>query len=195
VSRWRGERKNSDLVVASWPASHLDISGARPAPEHLAMHGMPHCSAGYAAARAGDRDRANDLLTVAEATVRWLVDNPDRARALTANIVSHRVSAAYLLGDAGTALAHARNLPLAAIPTTERRARLLVDVAMSYAQWDKPDRAYATLLAAERTAPGEGSHRNAVRPPDHRPHGRTAPSGHARTPRAGHPNPRSRMIR
>ena len=86
---------------ASWPASHLDISGARPAPEHLAMHGMLHCSAGYAAARAGDRDRANDLLTGAEATVRRLADNPDRAQALTANIVSHRVSAAYLLGDAG----------------------------------------------------------------------------------------------
>jgi len=79
---------------ASWPASHLDISGARPAPEYLAMHGMLHCSAGYAAARAGDRDRANDLLTGAEATVRRLADNPDRARALTANIVSHRVSAA-----------------------------------------------------------------------------------------------------
>lgn len=34
---------------------------------------------------------------------------------------------------------------------------------MSYAQWDKPDRAYATLLAAERTAPGEVRTRNAVR--------------------------------
>jgi hypothetical protein len=127
------------------------------------MHGMLHCSAGYAAARAGDRDRANDLLTEAEATVRRLADNPDRARALTANIVSHRVSAAYLLGDVGTVLAHARSLPLAAIPTTERRVRLLVDVAMSYAQGDKPDRAHATLLADERTAPGEGRTRNAVR--------------------------------
>src|SRR6185312_5079735 len=124
---------------------------------------MLHCSAGYAAARAGDRDRANDLLTEAEATAQRLAEDRDRHQALTANIISHRVSAAYLLGDAGTALAHARTLPLAAIPTAERRARLLVDVALCYAQSDKPDRAYATLLAAERTAPSEVRTRNAVR--------------------------------
>ncbi|MGH3976569.1 MAG: helix-turn-helix domain-containing protein, partial [Pseudonocardiaceae bacterium] len=144
-------------------AGHLDITGIRPAPEHLAMYGMLHCSAGYAAARAGDRDRTNELLTEADATAARLADDRGRQQALTANVVSHRVSAAYLLGDAGTALAHARSLPLAAIPTTERRARLLVDTAMSYAQWDKPDRAYKTLLAAERTAPGEVRTRNAVR--------------------------------
>ncbi|MGH3827455.1 MAG: helix-turn-helix domain-containing protein, partial [Pseudonocardiaceae bacterium] len=132
-------------------------------PEHLAMYGMLHCSAGYAAARAGDRDRANELLTEAEATATRLADDRGRQQALTANIVSHRVSAAYLLGDAGTALAHANSLPLAAIPTTERRARLLVDTAIAYAQWDKPDRAYRTLLAAEHTAPGEVRTRNAVR--------------------------------
>jgi hypothetical protein len=63
----------------------------------------------------------------------------------------------------GTALAHARSLPLAAVPTTERRARLLVDTAQAWAQWDKPDQAYRTLLAAERTAPGEVRTRNAVR--------------------------------
>jgi transcriptional regulator with XRE-family HTH domain len=148
-------------------ASHLDISGTRPAPEHLAMYGMLHCSDGYAAARASDRDRdrdrANELLAEAEATATRLADDRARQQALTANVVSHRVSAAYLLGDAGTALTHARSLPLAAIPTTERRARLLVDIAMSYAQWDKPDRAYRTLLAAERAAPCEVRTRNAVR--------------------------------
>jgi hypothetical protein len=31
----------------------------------------------------------------------------------------------------------------------------MVDVALSFAQWDKPDRAYRTLLAAERVAPHE----------------------------------------
>jgi len=127
------------------------------------MYGTLLCSAGYAAARAGNRDRANDLLTEADTTARRLTDAPESQKALAANVVSHRVSAAYLLGDAGTALAHAHSLPLAAVPTTERRARLLVDTAMAYAQWDKPDRAYRTLLAAERTAPGEVRTRNAVR--------------------------------
>ncbi|WP_043721073.1 hypothetical protein [Kutzneria sp. 744] len=73
------------------------------------------------------------------------------------------MSGTYVLGDAGTALAHAQRLPLAAIPTTERRARLLVDTAQAWARFDKPDRAYQTLLAAERIAPGEVRTRNALR--------------------------------
>ncbi|MEO7196659.1 MAG: helix-turn-helix transcriptional regulator [Pseudonocardiaceae bacterium] len=162
VARRAGHHDRAQTLTLT-AASHLDRSGTRPAPEHLAMYGMLHCSAGYAAARASDRDRANELLSEAEATAARLADDRGRQHALTANIVSHRVSAAYLLGDAGTALAYARSLPLAAIPTTERRARLLVDTAMAYAQWDKPDRAYRTLLAAECTAPGEVRTRNAVR--------------------------------
>ncbi|MGH3825867.1 MAG: helix-turn-helix domain-containing protein [Pseudonocardiaceae bacterium] len=162
VARRAGHHDHAQTLTLA-AAHHLDLSGARPAPEHLAMYGMLHCSAGYAAARAGDRDRANELLTDAQATAARLAHDRGRQQELTANIVSHRVSAAYVLGDAGTALAHAHSLPLAAIPTTERRARLLVDVAMSYAQWDKPDRAYRTLLAAERAAPGEVHTRNAVR--------------------------------
>jgi hypothetical protein len=31
--------------------------------------------------------------------------------------------------------------PLEAIPTTERRARPLVDAAQAWAQWNKPDQA------------------------------------------------------
>lgn len=162
VARRGGHHAHAQTLTLA-AASHLDISGARPAPEHLAMYGTLHCSAGYAAARAGDRDRSNDLLVEAEATAARLADDRGRQQALTANIISHRVSAAYLLGDAGTALAHAHSLPLAVIPTIERRARLLVDVAMSYARWDKPDLAYRTLLTAERTAPGEIRTRNAVR--------------------------------
>jgi transcriptional regulator with XRE-family HTH domain len=162
VARRAGHHDRAQTLTLA-AASHLDIAGPRPAPEHLAMYGTLHLSAAYAAARAGDRERANDLLAEADTTTTRLTDNPDRHRALVANLVSHKVSAAYVLGDAGTALAHARSLPLAAIPTTERRARLLVDTAQAWAHWDKPDRAYRTLLAAERTAPGEVRTRNAVR--------------------------------
>jgi hypothetical protein len=162
VARRAGHHDRAQTLTLS-AASHLHVSGPKPAPEHLAMYGILHCSAGYAAARAGDRDRANDLLAEAAATATRLDADPQRQQALAANVVSHRVSAAYLLGDAGTALAHARSLPLSAIPTTERRARLLVDTAQVWAQWDKPDQAYRTLLAAERAAPGEVRTRNAVR--------------------------------
>lgn len=150
-----------NLTLAA--AEHLHTSSTHPPPQHLAMCGTLYCSAGYAAARAGDRDRAEELLTEAQHTAQRLDSDPTEQRTLAANTVSHRVSAAYLLGDAGAGLVHARSLPLAAIPTTERRARLLVDAAMCYAQWDAPRRALHTLLAAERTAPQEVRTRNAAR--------------------------------
>ncbi|MEO6090201.1 MAG: helix-turn-helix transcriptional regulator [Umezawaea sp.] len=144
-------------------ADHLTITGSAPASAHVAMHGMLYCSASYAAARASDRDRAAELLDAAAATAQRLVGDPVRHRALTANIVSHRVSTSYLLGDAGTALSHAESLPLSQIPTVERRARLLVDTALAAAQWDKPVYAYRILMEAERLAPDEVRTRSAVR--------------------------------
>lgn len=121
------------------------------------------CSAGYAAARAGDHDRAVEMLGEADTTVNRLADHPAQQQALVANVVSHRVSAEYVLGNAGTALHHAHAASLAQFPDTERRARLLVDVALCFAQWNKPGHAYQTLLAAERTAPGEVRTRATVR--------------------------------
>lgn len=144
-------------------SERLTVTGADPSPAHLAMHGMLYCSASYAAARAGYRDRATDLLDDATETARRLVSDPSRHKALTANIVSHRVSTSYILGDAGTALRHAASLPLSQIPTVERQARLLVDTALAAAQWDQPAYAYRVLLAAERRAPGEVRTRSAVR--------------------------------
>jgi transcriptional regulator with XRE-family HTH domain len=162
VARRAGyHHRAQELILAA--ASHLDIGGTHPAPEHLATYGTLYLSAAHAAARGGDREGARDLLAEAESAANRLASDPPRHRALIANLVSHKVSAACLLGDAGTALAHAHSLPMAAIPTTERRARLLVDAAQAWAQWDKPGEAYQTLLAAERTAPGEVRTRNAVR--------------------------------
>jgi len=61
------------------------------------MYGVLHCSAGYAAARAGDRERANELLAEAATTAGRLTDDPTRQQTLTANVTSHRVSAAMSL--------------------------------------------------------------------------------------------------
>ncbi len=144
-------------------ADQLDLGGAEPNPEHLALHGVLLCSAGYAAARGGDRERAVELLDEADATAVRLADHPARQTALTANVVSHRVSAHYVLGNAGAALHDSQGVQLGQFPDTERRARFLVDVALCLAQWDKPDRAFQTLLAAERAAPGEVRTRATVR--------------------------------
>lgn len=162
VARRAGHHARAESLTLA-AASHLEVTGPRPSPEHLTMYGTLHLAAAYAAARAGNRHRAHDLLTEAETITHRLTADPPRREALLTNIVSHKVSAAYLLGDAGAALAHAHSVPLQAFPTTERRARLLVDTAQAWAQWDKPDRAYTTLLSAERTAPGEVRTRNTVR--------------------------------
>lgn len=144
-------------------ADQLHLGGSHPNPQHLALYGVLMCSAGYAAARAGDHDRAVDLLAEADITTGRLADHPARQQALAANVASHRVSAEYVLGNAGTALHHARTARLAQFPDTERRARFLVDVALCFAQWDKPGQAYRSLLAAERAAPCEVRTRATVR--------------------------------
>ncbi|GAA3849254.1 hypothetical protein GCM10022243_14040 [Saccharothrix violaceirubra] len=160
VARRAGDHDRA-LALTLAAADDLVRTGREPA--RSAMVGSLYCSAGYAAARAGDRERARELLGQAGVATAVLVDHPGRHRAALTNLVSHQVSAAYLLGDAGAALAYAHSLPLAAVPTTERRARLLVDTALAYARWDKPDEACRALLTAERVAPGEVRTRNAVR--------------------------------
>ncbi|MGH3451120.1 MAG: helix-turn-helix domain-containing protein, partial [Haloechinothrix sp.] len=144
-------------------ADQLDVTSRTAEPEALSLHGVLMCSAGYAAARAGDRDRAADLLGEAQSTTERLGEHPVRQRALAANVISHQVSAAYVLGDGGTALHHARGADLRSFPTAERQGRFLVDVALAFAQWNKPQQAYRVLLDAERRAPGEVRTRSAAR--------------------------------
>ncbi|HJP79569.1 MAG TPA: helix-turn-helix transcriptional regulator [Pseudonocardiaceae bacterium] len=161
VARRAGDHDRAQSLTLA-AAQHLQ-SVPRPDFERLAMVGVLYCSAGYAAARAGDRERTHELLDEAARVTQRLENHHEKHQALTANVVSHRVSATFILGDAGAALAHAQTLPLAAIPTVERRARMLVDQAMAWAQWGKPSLSYRTVLAAERMAPGEVRTRNTAR--------------------------------
>lgn len=75
----------------------------------------------------------------------------------------HRVHVAVVLGDAGSALDHARGVDLKAVPLAERRACLFLDIAAACAQWGKFDRAVLALQAAYDTAPEELTGRDAVR--------------------------------
>jgi transcriptional regulator with XRE-family HTH domain len=162
VCRRAGHHDRAQNLTLS-AADQLDLAGRDPDPRHLALHGVLLCSAGYAAARGGDHERATELLAEADAAAGRLSAHPMQQAALAANVLSHRVSAHYVLGDAGTALHHSQSADLVSFPDTERRARFLVDVALCYAQWDKPDRAFQTLLAAERAAPCEVRTRATVR--------------------------------
>lgn len=146
-------------------AGQLGVDGTTATAEHLSLHGILLCNAGYAAAQAGDRARSRELLDDAHRIAAWL--GGDYNARWTAfgptNVILHQVSAAYALGDAGTAIEHARRVPLAAITVPERHARLWVDVARAWHQWGKPTECYRALLAAERAAPEEVHGRPAVR--------------------------------
>ncbi|WP_018684172.1 helix-turn-helix domain-containing protein [Actinokineospora enzanensis] len=159
VARRAGHHDHAQHLTLD-AAAHLDPAGH---PDHALMHGMLHCTASYAAAQAGDRDRSHELLADAAAAVTHLAENSPHQRTLLGNLVSYRICGAHALGDPAAGLAHAHHQSLAVIPTVERRARVLVDTARCWYDHGNPERAYRTLLAAERTAPGEVHTRAAVR--------------------------------
>jgi transcriptional regulator with XRE-family HTH domain len=135
------------------------------APEQLSMYGTLLQVAAYTAAVDGDRAEASDLITAARAAAAQLArDVSHRHTAFgPTNVTLHQISIAQVLGDSGTAIAHARALNPAAIPTAERQGRYWIDVARAWHQWGKPEACYRSLLAAERAAPAEIRYRPPVR--------------------------------
>lgn len=137
----------------------------RAAPERLSMYGTLLQVAAYTAAVDGDRAEAGELITAAHAAATRLgrdVNHRHTAFGPT-NVALHQVSIAQVLGDNGTAIAHAKALDPTAIPTAERRGRYWIDVARAWHQWGKPEACYRSLLAAERAAPAEVRYRPPVR--------------------------------
>ncbi len=144
-----------------------DIAPGRAAsPALLSMYGTLLQVAAYTAAVDGDRSEAYELIAAAKAAATRLGrDGNHRHTAFgPANVALYQVSIAQVLGDNGTAIAHARTLRPAAIPTAERRGRYWIDVARAWHQWNRPEDCYRALRAAESAAPAEVRYR----PPVHR---------------------------
>lgn len=113
-------------------------------------------TAAYSAAKANDRGGSRDLLDTAEAGARRLHGvNAHWTGFGESGVTLYRISSSLVLGDAGTAIAHARTIRPGELPTTERRARYWVDVARAFSMWGKHEDCYRALLAAERAAPEE----------------------------------------
>ncbi|MFG3103270.1 helix-turn-helix domain-containing protein [Streptomyces sp. NPDC048182] len=157
-SAWRRHGHHARATdVAVTAAQHLAADRSTDATERLSVQGNLYATAAYTAAKQGDRHTAHSLIAEAEDTagrlghdalLRGTVFGPSQ-------VLLHQVSISHLLGDAGQAIEHARRIDPAALPTTERQARYWIDVARAFDQWDKPDRCYRALLAAERAAPQE----------------------------------------
>ena len=67
------------------------------------------------------------------------------------------------LGDAGLVVEQARVIDPAHLPSLERRAHHLLDMAQGYGQWRKDHQSLESLLRAERLAPQEVHSQPAVR--------------------------------
>ncbi|MEV1331174.1 hypothetical protein AB0J20_16535 [Micromonospora costi] len=117
-----------------------------------------------AAARDDNRDSAQAMLDEASHAARRLgYDGNDRWTGFGAtNVLLHRVNIALTLGDAGTAIALARKVPLDKIGLAERKASLFVDVARAYMQWGRYEHGLNALRSAYEVAPQEIRCRPAV---------------------------------
>ncbi|GAA4616474.1 hypothetical protein GCM10023195_73310 [Actinoallomurus liliacearum] len=138
------------LQIADSPGQKIDRL-------HLSQRGLLLSTAGYSAAKSGDRAGSRQLLDEAAAAADRLTGEArDNWMGFGApGVRLYRVSSALVLGDAGTAIDHARHVRPAELPTVERRARYWVDVARAFALWGKYEDCYRALLAAERAAPEE----------------------------------------
>jgi transcriptional regulator with XRE-family HTH domain len=156
----RAEAARATLIGAA-----SDIAPGRGAsPGHLSMYGTLLQVAAYTAAVDGRRSEAGELIAEAGAAATRLGRDADQRHAFgPANVTLYQVSIAQVLGDNGAAIAYAKTLDPAAIPTAERRGRYWIDVARAWHQWGRHESCYLALRAAERAAPAEVRYRPPVR--------------------------------
>ncbi|MFE3095929.1 XRE family transcriptional regulator [Streptomyces sp. NPDC059248] len=158
-SSWRRQGHYARATeVAVTAARQLAADHTVPEAERLSVQGNLYATAAYTAAKQGDRHTARELISEAEATATRL-GREEQPGGTTffghSQVLLHRISISHLLGDCGLAIEHARRVDVTRLPSPERRARYWIDVARSFDQWAKPDRAFQALLAAERAAPQE----------------------------------------
>ncbi|MEY9839567.1 XRE family transcriptional regulator [Streptacidiphilus sp. EB103A] len=131
-----------------------------------AARGLLILSASYTLARQGDRAGMRELTNEAAAIARELggtvlLRGHGGFSPLTVDL--HRIGAEVHGGDPLAALAAARSIPLAALPSIERRSRALGDIAITYERLGRRSDCLRTLLAAERLAPQEAHTRPATK--------------------------------
>ncbi|MGX7672994.1 hypothetical protein [Plantactinospora sp. DSM 117369] len=132
--------------------------------DQVAVYGALLLRGAIAAARSDDRDSAQAMLDEAtRAAARLGYDGNDRWTGFGAtNVLLHQVNIALTLGDAGTAITLARQVPLDKIHLAERKASLFVDVARAYGQWGRYEQSLNALRIAYDVAPEELRCRPAV---------------------------------
>lgn len=138
-------------------AQQLDADTGLTDLRQTAMYGKLLAVAAYTAAMRDDRDTAWTLLREAEDAARRAGTAADRFNPL--DLAVYKISVARVLGDYGTAVAHARQVDPTRITAPERRARYWEDTALALHGRGSPAGAFRALLAAERDTPQEVRYR------------------------------------
>jgi transcriptional regulator with XRE-family HTH domain len=151
------------LSIALSAADHPDLRGAGRAGS--AVRGLLIQSAAYTVARRGDRDGMRELTDEAEAIATRLgsIRLRDHGSFSALTVQLHRISAENHAGDPLAALAAARAISLAQLPSVERRSRALGDIAITYDRLGRRGDCIRSLLAAEQCAPEETHARPATK--------------------------------
>jgi len=149
-------RHDKAQTLAVDAARRLAMNTSALDPQYLSQYGLLLSTAGYSAAKAGDRAASVELLDEAAAAARRITHGNTHWMGFGEwGVTLYRVSSALALGDAGTAIEHARSVRPEQLPTIERQARYWVDVARAFAMWGKTRNCYQALRAAEHAAPEE----------------------------------------
>jgi hypothetical protein len=159
-----GGHRQRAREIASQAAARMTADVRNPGPDALSVYGALVLRGAVAAALGEDRTEALGMLDEAADAARRL-GRDDNARWTAfgpTNVSQHRVHVAMVLGDAGTAIDHARRIDVEQIPLAERKASLFIDTAQAFAQWGKHEQAYQALRAADQVAPEEVRARRSV---------------------------------
>ncbi|MEU0156774.1 hypothetical protein [Micromonospora fulviviridis] len=148
---------NQAQQLAEEAAKSLRLGTRLASTDAVAVYGALLLRGAIAAARDDNRDNAKAMLDEAsDAAIQLGYDGNDRWTGFgSTNVLLHRVNIALTLGDAGTAIALARQVPLDKISLAERKASLFVDVARAYTQWGRYEHGLNALRSAYQVAPEE----------------------------------------
>ncbi|MEU7861037.1 XRE family transcriptional regulator [Nonomuraea sp. NPDC049141] len=138
------------ISTARTAAARMSSGLKQPSGDELSIYGSLLLSGAVAAAHARDRHTSAELLDeAAQAAQRLGYDGNHLWTAFgPANVLCHRVNIALRLGDAGTAIDHARRIDLNKLPTSERKGTLLLDAAQAFLMCGRHDKALYVLRSA-----------------------------------------------
>jgi transcriptional regulator with XRE-family HTH domain len=147
-----------DTAVRLLTTTALSLNDHTDSPKQglLGTYGSLLCTASYTAAQHGNRSQALELIGEAEETARYIKGSATSHPAFSAtNVTIYQIGVRTALGDAGTALGHARRIEIRSLPTPERQARFCLDTARAWLRFGDPRKCFQALQAAEHFAPEE----------------------------------------